>query len=361
MQALVELNKIRGDYRAETVDICEKNNRYYLISKELWNKFEIDLSAQLKKITSSRESKTSLGKTALKGSVGAMAGSAYGNNKNALTGLLVGVASSIDTKNSNIKVTLLFDNGKSITAVASDMAVQILKDITSRHHKVDVVQSEKQQKKNNEEIERNMRFLNDAPRTYFEVKDEVEKLEKNLNKQTDIAENGNKFDERDKAQTECEKITLALRSKQKLLEELETRAKAIIKFGSWDEYIKRKHEAQMKDEEEEIQREILAKKVTFEGDTKIRKRLKISWAILVTFIIFTAYIGAKEDESLMYIGMVFLLAALISIIYIVIATPKYFFKKYKAKSKAKNNNKTQEVETINHSSSVTLDDIVLER
>jgi hypothetical protein len=83
-----------------------------------------------------------------------------------------------------------------------------------------------------------LEYLDDAPRTYYEVSAEVKALEQEIARLTDVKDNASSFDERESALEKYNSLKSQLEDKSSLRDELSIRARAIKKYGDWEKFDK---------------------------------------------------------------------------------------------------------------------------
>ena len=227
----MEHGKIRitaGQYEGKDATVYSKKKIIWLEINSLFSSTKTNLSEELASVKYAQAAETStkrvLARTALAGLAGTMRsqGTAWA---------ILGAASSLGTKTNKHYISLRLKNGSVISGQTTPEVAKVLADISpdlsdNAVHKL--LQDQEKQK----------RFLDDAPRTIHEVKDNIDELTKKILEIEPLRDKGERFDIREDANKKYAKLRSELEGQEALYQLLNTRIQADKKYGSVELYEK---------------------------------------------------------------------------------------------------------------------------
>ena len=209
------IKNIQGFKNWSSASVCQDDGQYFIVS----NSESINLTDYLANVSFKQHSKTSIPRTLARTALGGIAGLYWAKGRTGISGAAVGLGSSINTESETLQITLQFIDGDFIQGQTDQKTATLLENICHQSSGEDRI-------KKLQEEEKYSRFLDDASRTYYEVKDELSSLEDELKELDDIKNNGSNFKERDHARQKYTQLQEIISDKKSLLKELEDRAKA---------------------------------------------------------------------------------------------------------------------------------------
>jgi hypothetical protein len=229
MNATGKLKDISGDFFALEATVYTDGNRGVLKCRAFFMSYEIDLNECLASCSVSESKKTSAPGLILKMGLGGLAGHTWMKGYGGTAGALASAASAVNTRKNVVYVTLNFIDGKFIEARTDGYTASVLRNISPQLSSRDIQNLTLQQ-------QRLQRYLDDAPRTYYEVTAEVTALEEEIAELETIKDKASSFDTRENAREKLEQLKNQLDEKTALQNELSLRARAIKKYGDWEKF-----------------------------------------------------------------------------------------------------------------------------
>lgn len=229
MAKVGKLKDISGDFFALEATVYADGNRGVLKCRAFFMSYEIDLNEHLASCSVSESKKTSAPGLILKMGLGGLAGHTWMKGYGGTAGALASAASVVNTRKNVVYVTLNFIDGKFIEARTDSYTASVLRNISPQLSSKDIQNLNLQQ-------QRLQRYLDDAPRTYYEVAAEVTALEEKIAEVELIKDKASSFDTRENAREKLEQLKSQLDEKAALQNELSMRARAIKKYGDWEKF-----------------------------------------------------------------------------------------------------------------------------
>lgn len=233
MPAIGKVKNVKGFIKSDELYLKTFGDDFYLSRRYLMGvkTRTVKLSNELASVKYDNMMETSASGTVARTVLGGLAGSTWNKNR-MVSGALMGLASSTNTRKMVYTVELTFNDGRKLTGKTNQNVIQALVSISPQ-----MSDSDRENKiKNDQKFQR---YLDDAPKTYFENKKELDKLKSELVKYQSQIENGKSFDSRDRAIEMSAELERQIKSKETLNDELLIRAKAIKKLGFYDDYQKK--------------------------------------------------------------------------------------------------------------------------
>ncbi len=214
------IKNVSGCLNAKSASIYSEKGEYFIQIDGMFGTEAISLSNELASVSFERHTKMNKKGVAAKTLAGGLAGTAYGKGHTGLTGALYFLGHSIGDTSESTFIALTTKDGDSLYGEADARTASLLASIAPNDYdERDTAQIEAEQKKRK-------RFLKDAPRTYYEVKDSVDTLQSKLSELKAIKDNGKTFEEREEALEAYTALDNELSEKKRLLSDLELELKA---------------------------------------------------------------------------------------------------------------------------------------
>ncbi len=288
MSEVGKIKNVTGCMNAKSISVGLEDNEYYILAANGDGRV---ISEYLASVSISHDVTTSKKGVVAKTVLGGLAGSTYARGNMGLTGAIVGLGSSINTETQSLYITLKFINGDILHGQTDGKTALLLESLSSQYSDEDCAQIQEEEAKYS-------RLLDDAPRAYYEVQQELEELSLELKKLDDAIENGDNFDIRDEAKQKHSQLENLIDEKNEILEELEFRAKGAKKYGTFDEF-------------NELQAPYSLKIEALENKLK-RNWLIKKWHVVTLVILTWLYFPNSDDE---FMRAIYYNALLLFIVY----------------------------------------------
>lgn len=230
MKKLGKIKNISGYLNTKSASIIFEDDAYYLVDDNSFQDNRINLSEHLAQVQFDSDVVDSISRIGARSVLGGIAGSSWGKGHTGVAGAIAGFGTSINTTKEISYVRLLLNDGvTTLHGETNTKTISLLRSISPEYTPQDLLKIEEQ----NEKLER---FLDDASNTYYEVKNEIDQLKKQIPLLKKKSKDAPNFEQRDQAKQEIETTQNKIEHKKELLKELEFRAKAIKAFGSFDKF-----------------------------------------------------------------------------------------------------------------------------
>jgi len=214
------IKNVSGCLNAKSASIYTNQGEYLIEEDGMFGTEVINLTLELASVSFERHTKTNKTGVAARTLAGGLAGTAYGKGHTGLTGALFFLGDSIGSTSESTFIALTMKDGDSLHGEADARTASLLASIAPNEYDArDKAQIDAQREQKN-------RFLKDAPRTYYEVKANVDQLRKKRDSFEDAKDNGKTFEDRENALKTYNAADQELSAQKELLSELELELKA---------------------------------------------------------------------------------------------------------------------------------------
>lgn len=217
-----------GTYKGKTVEIYSEKNTVWMSIPSGFSSTKVNLTKELAQVESDSESRTSKRKVL---ALSAVAGLAGATSSRATSYALLGAASSMGTEKHTHHIAIRLKNGETIGGETQPKVIDLLERISPDISDRKILEIKKSR-------ERLQQYIEDAPRTIHETKDQIEIItEKMKTLEIKITE-GTTFEDRQRAKEAHASLKHELSQQEQLYVMLDNRLKGIQVHGSAEEYQK---------------------------------------------------------------------------------------------------------------------------